>query len=140
VRLRYSTKALALFADPSNATGTRFFGDTTIAPSSRVGLVFAAIFGHCLNAREMLFGIDSSRLSLLDAGGVRLGDIARADEIAMVARRWVARWLDDQRGVASENVRSNFPVQNPSPLIQSLGWIGLGAVRDRMLVCRDLPL
>jgi len=140
VRLRYSTKALALFADPSNAAGARLFSDTTIAPSSRVGLVFSAIFGHCLNAREMLFGIDSSRLSLLDAASVRLGDIPRAEEITSVARRWLTRWVDDQPGVASENVHSIFRVQNPSPLIQSLGWIGLGAVRDRMLVCRDLPL
>jgi hypothetical protein len=140
VRLRYGTKALGLFADPANSSGIQLFGDSTLAPSSRVVLILPAIFGHCLNAREMLFGIDPRRLALLDSASVRLRDIPRADEIVSTGRRWLARWVQDQRGVAAENVNSILRIQNPSRLIMSLGWIGLGGVRDRMLVCRDLPL
>jgi hypothetical protein len=140
VRLRYGAKALGLFADPANSSGVQLFGDSTLAPSSRVVLILPAIFGHCLNAREVLFGIDPRRQALLDSASVRLRDIPRADEIVSTGRRWLARWVRDQRGVAAENVNSILRLRNQSRLIKSLGWIGLGGVRDRMLVCRDLPL
>jgi hypothetical protein len=139
IRLRYTAKALGLFADPSSPAGARLFGDSTIAPSTRVALLFPAIFGHCLNAREMLFGVAAERMALLDSASVRLRDVPRAGEVVATGRQWLARWLSDQRGVAAENVQTIVRAQGSSRLIKSLGWIGLGGVRDRMLVCRDLP-
>jgi hypothetical protein len=138
LRLRYRNKALALFADPSDRSGVRFVGNVTLPPSARVSLVGSAIVGHCLNAREMLFGIDARRAMLLDSASVALADLPRAAELVDADSRWLRRWLADQSGVARENVRGVQQTSRPSPLLRSLGWIGLGAVRDRMLFCRAL--
>jgi hypothetical protein len=137
MRQRYRIKALALFADPADFSGIRFIGNVSLGPVARVSLVSSMVVGHCLNAREMLFGIDGRRSALLDSAETALANVPQAGSLVEADRRWMRRWLADQRGVAAANIAGLTPASPPSLLLRSLGWIGLGSVRDRMLYCRE---
>jgi hypothetical protein len=136
MRQHYRARALALFADPADPAAVRFMKSTALSPTARASLQASAILGHCLNAREVLFGIDPRRAALLDSVNDALSDIPRAADLVDADRRWVRWWLADQRRAAAQNLATVAEPTRPSLLIRSLGWIGLGAVRDRMLFCR----
>ena len=82
----------------------------------------------------------ASTLVVSRCSAARLSDLQRADEIVETGRRWLRHWTASQRTVAAENVALFVRDRHPSRLLESLGWIGFGSVRDRMLVCRELPL
>jgi hypothetical protein len=138
IRLRYRDRLLALFADPADRAGIPFVADSMLAPVTRASVEAAVIGGHCLNAREMLFGLDERRIALLDDVGIALRDLSRAAELVETDRRWLRRWVENQKATAADNVSSIDPGARPSVVLRSLGWLGLGAVRDRMLFCRAL--
>jgi hypothetical protein len=134
---QFVARARALFADPSDTTGLTLFGDKRLTPGTRVALAIPLVMGHCLNAREMLFGVDARRLTLLSRADAQLRDLPGASELLRPARNWLQEWTEHQRKTAAAN-RDLGGAGEASLLLRSLGWIGLGGIRDRMIVCREI--
>jgi hypothetical protein len=87
----------------------------------------------CLNSREILFGINPSRVAFLD----------RADLLAGARRRWIAvqkqrlaGWMGDPRA----QLRIEVPERAIRPsVVDVIGWVGLDALHARMQFCLSQP-
>ncbi|MGI9077410.1 MAG: serine/threonine-protein kinase [Gemmatimonadaceae bacterium] len=120
---------LALMADPEEPIGIRHLADTSLPTPVRSGLVTAIVTGYCVNAREVLFGIDPRRRAALERAGEVMRDIPRAGEIIQLHRRWLEQLIEDP-----SDALASYDATTPGGL-KPFGWIGLDDLKARLGFC-----
>jgi hypothetical protein len=118
-----------LMADPVAPVGLRVVSDTTLSPYLRWRLIEAIVWGHCLNTREVLFGIDQSRRDALVQAASLAKDIPRTNEWVALNQRTMDQWI-----ASPSEMFSALNFVNP-PITQPLGWFGMRGARDRFSAC-----
>lgn len=117
---------LPLTADPASPIGLRFLGDRSLLIAQRADMSIALVTGYCLNAREILFGLDPRRRQALDSAATLMSDLPRADELLRLNRRWLDRLISDPAAALSADAPGG---------LRFLGWMGLGGLRARLAFC-----
>jgi hypothetical protein len=127
-RRNRSALPLLYFANVDDTLGTSFVADEGLEPFSRLLLAHGAPWAYCLNAREILFGVDPRRLELIKSMKPRLPAAAgiALDEAAAITQRLI----DDPVG----QFRAFGARHNGTTAIPPL--IGLGAASARLSLCQ----
>ncbi|MDQ3698876.1 MAG: protein kinase [Gemmatimonadota bacterium] len=120
---------LALMAQPENPVGLRYLSDTTLAVAVRMEMAGSIVTGYCMNAREVIFGLDPRRRATLTRAAVLLADAPRSGELIDLNRRW----LDTLIASPAAGLGS-FTAAAPAGL-GPLAWFGLDNLHARLALC-----
>ena len=98
------------------------------APSTFGEQFFLTAVAHCLNTREILFGVHPGRRVVVRriaaASGVpRMADLARL----------VERWFDDMNEADTPTL--GWDRRSTQGALKPLGWVGLTGLRNRLSDC-----
>jgi len=128
----------ALMADATSAALLPFLRDSTLSPLTRAAAAQAIVYGFCLNAREVLFGVDSRRRARLAEAEAALSDVMGAGQFLRDLRGDLDTLIANP-SAAGRRFLPGFPQRAPpiAPQLQPLGWIGLGGLRDRLAYCQE---
>lgn len=135
---------ILILSDPGSASaGVALAGmnpaytATPLEPDDRWTMIAAIAPAFCLSPREVLLGLDRRRSVALESALGKQADLPRTDEWIRATLRRLKQLRDDP-GSAAESA-DGVPAKRaatPWPL-RPLGWVGLGAMRERITFCRQ---
>jgi hypothetical protein len=121
-----------VMSDPADPLGLRLVADSALMPASRAYLAFQALpDGYCVNAREVIFGVDPRRLSAVRRAAVMLRRVAGADTLERLAEHRLELLHRSPLVVLPDGYGA-------PPWLQPIRWLGLSGLHDRLAVCTRL--
>jgi hypothetical protein len=124
---RWFAGSLALMADPGGAGLLPYLRDTSLAPFRRAGFAQAVVYGYCMNAREVLLGVEPERRATFAQAVSALADVPQAAKDMQFWSALLDALLDNDVSaiVAARTPGAPGRSRNSGSLLKLLGLRGL---------------
>jgi hypothetical protein len=121
------------FFDPLDRDRLRATVDSTLPLLARLELMNSIVDGFCLNAREIMFGVDRRRLAALDMINSTAPPHGVERKMTPAVRSVVSEWIEHPAQASQLSGAGR-----PGGLLGLSRYVGLGNAAARLQYCRTL--